>query len=80
MGGKELTADEVEAPAHCRICQKVMCDMCVAWADKIPAIEMFPLDKRKGLVPKPTGTVSGFLCSEHFKEEWITGNVSVSSP
>lgn len=71
VGDKKLTAEEADAPAHCRICQVIMCDTCAAGADNIPAIEQYPLEKRKRLVPQPTGTVSGFLCSEHLNEDWL---------
>jgi hypothetical protein len=62
-GDNRLTEEEREAPACCRICGVVMCDMCAAWLDNIPS-EKIPHNT-------PGNVTSGVLCSEHFNEDWV---------
>ena len=62
-GVKLLSEEELEAPAHCRICAVMLCDMCAAWLERIPSEAL----------GEPAGEIcSAVLCSEHFNEAWVS--------
>jgi len=66
-GGKALlNDDERAAPCKCALCERFLCDLCAAGVE-IPA-EVFG---EKGKGRGPNDVYDGFVCSEHFNEEWV---------
>ena len=61
-----LNDEERASPCVCVFCKLVLCDLCVAGV-QIPA-KVFD---EEGKGRPPNDVYDEFVCSEHFKEEWV---------